>query len=256
MNLIDTHTHLFLEEFREDIDAVIKKSVEKGINEFYLPNIDSTSIDAMLTLCNTYPDVCFPMIGLHPCSVNKDFEKELNIVEQWLEKRKFYGIGETGIDLYWDRTFEKEQKISFRRQAQLAKKHHLPLIIHTRNAFNEAFEIVAEENSDELKGVFHCFSGTIEDAEKVISLGGFKIGIGGVVTFKNSGLDKVVRDIPLEHLVLETDSPYLAPAPYRGKRNESSYLTIIAEKIAELHQVPVETVARITTENAGKLFHH
>lgn len=194
------------------------------------------------------------MMGLHPCSVNEEFQKELKVVEYWLTQRKFCAIGEVGIDLYWDTSFAEQQKYAFDFQIQLAKKYQLPVIIHTRNAFKEVFEIVLLHNDKNLKGIFHCFSGSIEEAEQVISLGGFKLGIGGVLTFKNAGLDKVIERISPEHMVLETDSPYLAPAPYRGKRNESSYLVLVAGKLAELKKLSVEEIAEITTANSKYIF--
>jgi TatD DNase family protein len=254
MIFYDTHTHLYLKEFDEDRAEAIERAVKSGVERFFLPNIDSSSIDSMLKMETDFPGKCFPMIGLHPCSVNNSFEKELDIVEEWLQKHTFFGIGEVGIDLYWDKTFIEEQKKAFRYQVKLAKKYNLPVIIHLRDAFDETFQIVAEENDSSLKGIFHCFAGTVEQADKVIGLGGFKLGIGGVATFKNSGLDKVLSEVELKHIVLETDSPYLAPVPYRGKRNESSYIPLIAQKLAEIYNVSVEEIARITTENAKEIF--
>ncbi len=254
MIFCDTHTHLYADEFQPDRDEMIQRAIHAGITRLFLPNIDSTSIPGLFTLAKTWPDHCFPMMGLHPCSVNESFQSELKVVEHWLSQRKFYAVGEIGIDLYWDKTFTEQQLYAFEFQIRLAKKYALPIVIHTRNAFNEAYEIVERNNDPSLTGVFHCFSGTSEEAEKVIALKGFKLGIGGVLTFKNSGLDKVVQQIPLEHLVLETDSPYLAPVPHRGKRNESAYIRIIAEKLAELKQCSLEEVARITTENSLHLF--
>ncbi|MFH1320630.1 MAG: TatD family hydrolase [Bacteroidota bacterium] len=254
MFLTDSHTHLYLETFDDDRDQVIEKAINTGIQRFFLPNIESSTIDSMLDLVNTYPDNCFPMIGLHPCSVNENFEGELKIVEQLLLKRKFYAIGEIGIDLYWDKTFFEQQKIAFRRQIELAKKNNLPIVVHSRNSFNEIFNIIDELNDETLTGIFHCFSGTVEQAKKVINYGGFKLGIGGVLTFKNSGLDKVVEQIDLQHIVLETDSPYLAPVPHRGKRNEPAYILQIAQKVANLHNISLEKVAEITTQNSRMVF--
>jgi TatD DNase family protein len=254
MEFIDTHTHIFLEEFDTDRDKVIADALANHINKFFLPNIDSSSIDKIISLSATYPNYIFPMVGLHPTSVKENYMDEINIVKNYLEKEKFYGIGETGIDLYWDKTFVEEQKESFRIQIELAKKYKLPIIIHVRESFKEVFEIIDEMNDSELTGIFHCFSGTYEQAKKIIDCGGFKLGIGGVVTFKNSGLDKTIAKISLEHLVLETDSPYLAPVPKRGQRNESSYLLYVAQKIAELHNTSVENVAEITSRNAICLF--
>lgn len=257
MILTDTHTHLFASEFEPDRNDSIEAAIEQGVSRLFLPNIDSTSIEAMLKLSGDFPRNCFPTIGLHPCSVKENYKEELEIVRHWLfgqKSQQFYGVGEIGIDLYWDKTFIEEQKEAFRTQVKWAKDLKLPIIIHTRNSFPEAFEIVREEKNDDLKGIFHCFSGTIEEAEKIIALKDFKLGIGGVVTFKNSGLDKVVKAISLEHLVLETDSPYLAPVPHRGKRNESSYIRLIADKIAEIKNVSLEEVAVVTTENSKKIF--
>lgn len=254
MNFIDTHTHLFLEEFNEDRDLIIESAIEKGVNRFFLPNIDSSSINDMLALSKKYPENCFPMMGLHPTSVKENFEEELELVEKYLEKEKFYGVGETGIDLYWDKTFIEEQERAFRYQIKLAKKYKLPIIIHVRDSFNEVFKIVDELNDDSLSGIFHCFSGDYNQAEKIIGYKGFKLGIGGVITFKNSNLSEIISKIDLQHIVLETDAPFLAPVPKRGRRNESAYLIYIAQKIAELHNISIETVAEISTKNARQLF--
>lgn len=254
MILTDTHTHLYSEQFDEDIEKVISNCINRGITRLFLPNIDSTSIDVMMKLGEQYPENCFPMMGLHPTSVKENYKEELALVEEWMNKQKFCAIGEIGIDLYWDKTHLKEQQDAFRFQIELAKKHDLPFVIHCRDAFNEIFEILDELNDDKMRGIFHCFTGTVEQANHIINYGNFKLGIGGVVTFKNSGLDKVVEQIDLAHLVLETDSPYLAPAPFRGKRNESSYLINIAEKIAEIHQTTIEAAAKITTENSKQVF--
>lgn len=254
MILTDTHTHLYSEQFKEDLDFVVQQSIHKGIARLFLPNIDSTSIEGMLELEKKYPDNCFPMMGLHPCSVGENYLDELKIIENWLSKKDFCAIGEIGIDLYWDKTYLKEQQEAFRTQIKWAKEKNLPFVIHCRDAFDEIFEIMDELNDEKMKGIFHCFTGNIEQAKHIINYGGFKLGIGGVVTFKNAGLDKVVEQIELEHLVLETDSPYLAPAPYRGKRNESSYLYHIADKISDIYEVSVEEVARITTNNSKDIF--
>jgi len=201
-----------------------------------------------------YPNNCFPMMGLHPTSVKENYKEELAVVEEWLAKEKFCAVGEIGIDLYWDKTLLKEQQEAFRYQIDLAKKYELPFVIHCRDSFNEIFEILDEMNDEKMRGIFHCFTGNVEQANHIINYGDFKIGIGGVVTFKNSGLDKTVEQIDLEHLVLETDSPYLAPTPFRGKRNESTYLYNIAEKVADIYNLPIETVAEVTTENSKKVF--
>ena len=253
MFLIDTHTHLYLEEFDSDRGEMIARAVQTGVGKMLLPNIDSSSIDGMMRLCNSFPDHCYPMMGLHPTSVKENFEDELKIVDEWLERKKFIAIGETGIDLYWDQTFEKEQELVFRHQINLAKKYKLPIVIHSRNSFNELFAVLEKHISPELTGVFHCFSGNLDQAEKIIEMG-FLLGIGGVITFKNSGLDKVIDEMNLDQIILETDAPYLAPVPYRGKRNESAYIKIVAEKIALIKNMTIEAVADITTENARRLF--
>lgn len=254
MILTDTHTHLYSEQFKDDIDEVVQKAIKLGITRFFLPNIDSGYTNALLALAKKYPDNMFPMLGLHPCSVKADYQQELEHVEKMLSEHQVVAIGEIGIDLYWDKTFFKEQQAAFRYQIRLAKANNLPFVIHCRDAFDEIFEILDEENDENMRGIFHCFTGNLEQAQKIINYGGFKLGIGGVVTFKNAGLDKVVEQISLEHLVLETDAPYLAPVPYRGKRNESAYLIEIATKIASLKQVSLEEVASITTKNSIEVF--
>ncbi len=254
MILTDTHTHLYSEQFNDDIDLVIKNCLDNGIERLFLPNIDSSSIDGMLKLGVNYPKNCFPMMGLHPTSVGENYKEELNIMKEWLNKQDFCAIGEIGIDLYWDKSFLKEQQDAFRTQINWAKEKELPFVIHCREAFDEIFEILDELNDDKMRGIFHCFTGTIEQANHIINYGDFKIGIGGVVTFKNSGLDKVVEQINLKHLVLETDSPYLAPTPYRGKRNESGYLLGIAEKVADIYNISIQEVAEITTANSKDIF--
>jgi TatD DNase family protein len=253
MHLVDTHTHLYLPEFNPDRDEVILRAIDQGVEKFFLPNIDSASMDSMLELAGRYPEHCFPMIGLHPTSVKGNYLSELEVVQNQLQKKSFYAIGEVGIDLYWDKTHETEQIIVFKEQVNLALKYSLPLVIHSRNSFNLIVSILKEYNSPELQGVFHSFTGDTQQVEQAVALG-FKLGIGGIVTFKNSGLDDVVRNVDLTHIVLETDSPYLAPAPKRGKRNESSYLVHIAEKIAQIHRLNVTQVAEATTLNAMKLF--
>jgi TatD DNase family protein len=254
MFLIDTHAHLFLEQFDDDRDQTVQNAIDNGVKKIFLPDIDSSTTALVLEMAKKYPDICFPMIGLHPTSVKENFKDELKHVENMLKKEKYYGIGETGIDLYWDKTFLKEQIEAFRFQINLAKKTALPLIIHARESFDEIFSVIDELNDDKLKGIFHSFTGNKDQARKILSYKGFKIGIGGIVTFKNSKLPEVLKEIGLEHLVLETDSPYLAPTPKRGKRNESAYLLYIAEKIAEIYNVDLQTVANITAENAEVLF--
>ncbi|MCS6795375.1 MAG: TatD family hydrolase [Raineya sp.] len=253
--MIDTHAHLYLDEFAKDRSEVITRSQEVGLQKIYLPNIDSHSIDQMLELELKYPNFCVATMGLHPCSVKKDFERELYVVEEWLNKRKFAAIGEMGTDLYWDKTFWQQQQEAFKIQAEWAKKYNLPLIIHCRNSIDETIILLEnlQQQDKPLRGIFHCFTGNLEQAQKIIALG-FYLGIGGVVTFKNSGLDKVLPHIDLDYLVLETDSPYLAPVPHRGKRNESSYLTIIAHKVAEIKNCSVKEVQEKTTQNAQKIF--
>lgn len=254
MILTDTHTHLYSKEFDTDRAELIEKAINSGVTRFFLPNVDSESIPGMFQVEKLFPEHCFPMMGLHPCSVNQMYQQELRVVEYWLGKRKFAAIGEIGIDLYWDKTFFEQQQDAFRAQIGLAKKFSLPYVIHSRSAFDETMQIVNEFKNDTIKAIFHCFSGTVEQAEQVIAAGNFKLGIGGVVTFKNSGLDKVVEAIGLEHLVLETDAPYLAPMPHRGKRNEPDYILKVAEKIAEIKKISVEEVAAITTQNSVDVF--
>ncbi|MDK2979390.1 MAG: TatD DNase family protein [Bacteroidales bacterium] len=253
MQFIDTHTHLFLPEFDQDRDQVIKNAIDHNVQKMLLPNADSTTINPLMELIQKYPLNCFPMMGVHPTSVRADYEKELDIVESWLEKEKFIAIGEIGMDLYWDKTFQKQQEEVFRRQLNLAKKYNLPVVIHARESFDEIFKIIDEEVDDRLTGVFHAFTGTVEQANQIIEWG-FMMGIGGIVTFKNAGLDKVVRNIDINHIVLETDAPYLAPVPKRGKRNQSAYIRHIAEKIALIKEISIEKVANITTDNAKQLF--
>ncbi|AHW59219.1 TatD DNase family protein [Draconibacterium orientale] len=251
--LIDTHSHIYSEDFIHDRDEALKRADESGVKKIILPNIDSGSIKHMLDLAGAYPNLCFPLIGLHPTSVEEDYEEELEAIEYWLQRRKFYGIGEIGIDLYWESKYEQEQKEAFRYQIRLAKKLNLPIVVHVRKSFDPTYEIIKEEQDGTLRGVFHCFSGTVEEAQKITELG-FLLGIGGVVTFKNSDLDEVIKEIDPHHLVLETDSPYLAPVPKRGKRNESSYLIHVAQKVADVYRLPLTRIAEITTTNARNLF--
>ncbi|MBT4775866.1 MAG: TatD family hydrolase [Crocinitomicaceae bacterium] len=254
MNLTDTHSHLYAKEFKDDLDESIQRCLDDGVERIFLPNIDLESIEPMLALEEAYPSNCFAMMGLHPCSVKENFEKDLSLIKDWLTKRDFAAIGEIGIDLYWDSSLLKQQQTAFIKQIEWAKELKKPIIIHTRNSFNEIFEILDDLNDDHLSGIFHCFSGNIEQATRAIDYGNFWLGIGGVLTFKNAGLDHVVKDIDLSRLVLETDSPYLAPTPYRGKRNESSYLKLIATKLAEVKNVSLEEIAQITTANSKKIF--
>lgn len=257
MILTDTHIHLYYNEFNEPIESLLKSASDKKIQRFFLPNVDSESIPLMYALHKNYPDNTFMMMGLHPCSVKENWKDELAIVEYELGKHKFYGIGEIGIDLYWDKTFLQEQQQAFAIQIKLALAHNLPFVIHCRDAFDETIavlrEIKKEKNIEKFNGIFHCFSGNIQQAFEVIELG-FLLGIGGVVTFKNSGLDKVVEAIDIKHLVLETDAPYLAPVPYRGKVNKPVYLYDVAEKLAFIKKTTVKEIAHITTENSIRLF--
>jgi TatD DNase family protein len=250
---IDTHAHIYSEEFEKDRPEILEKAYEAGVHKIYMPNIAHTSIDGMLELEAKYPGRCIPMMGLHPCYVKKDFEKELYLVEDWLSKRSFSAVGEIGIDLYWDTTFRAYQEEAFKIQVALAVRHQLPIVIHCRNSYRETMDLLLSIRTEQLRGVFHCFSGTPEEAKEVASIG-FYVGIGGVATFKNGGLDKVIPELDLSSIVLETDSPYLAPVPYRGKRNDPSYIPIIAQRIAEFKNIAVEEVAARTTQNALTLF--
>ena len=253
MNFIDTHTHLYLPDFDEDRDNVINRAVENSVTQIILPNIDSSSIKPMNTLVEKYPRICYPLIGLHPTSVGTDFQIELKQIVKEFQNNGYKGIGEIGIDLYWDKTYFKEQTEAFEFQLRLAREAKIPAIIHARNSFNEIFAVMDKMSADGLFGIFHAFTGDLEQANKIIDMG-FKLGIGGIVTFRNSGLDEVLKDIDLNHIVLETDSPYLAPVPKRGKRNESAYIPLIAEKLADIYQVPIKQVADITTHNAIEIF--
>lgn len=253
MNLIDTHCHLYLEEFSGDIDAVISRAIAAGVQKFYLPNIDSSSIESMLVLEEKYPGKCFAMMGLHPCSVNASSAKELEEIGKLLSQRKFAAVGEIGLDFYWDKTFIDEQYRAFRQQIEWSLQYHLPIVIHSRDSIDECIAVVKEYTSKAVRGVFHCFGGSLEQAEQIIELG-FFLGIGGVLTYKKSGLDEILKNIDLKHLVLETDAPYLTPVPFRGKRNESSYLTYVLDKLADVKQRPREEIATITTANALRLF--
>jgi TatD DNase family protein len=253
MLLTDTHTHLYYETDSIKQGALIQRCKDNGINRLFLPNVDTSSVPLLFSLLEAYPDLCYPMLGLHPCSVKDDWEKEIDTIQQSIDQHKIFAIGEIGIDLYWDKTHLAEQVQAFKRQIAWAKALKLPIVIHCRDAFNEVYEVLQQEQGDDLRGIFHCFSGTLEQANKVIDLG-FYLGIGGVVTYKNAGLDKVVAEVSLNNIVLETDSPYLTPVPYRGKPNESSYLIYVAQKVADLHQTSLENVAAITTENSKKVF--
>lgn len=249
----DTHTHLYSEEFDLDRSEMMQRAIDNGVSRFFIPAIDSTCTKAMYDLERNYPDNVFLMMGLHPTYVKDNYKEELQHVENELAKRKFIAIGEIGIDLYWDKTHLAEQQFAFRKQIQLAKQYKLPIVIHCREAFDEIFEILEEEKSPELFGIFHCFTGTYEQALQAISYN-MKLGIGGVVTFKNGKIDQFLNQIDLKHIVLETDSPYLAPIPYRGKRNESSYLVNVADKLAQIYGVSINEIATITTHNSVEIF--
>ena len=253
MILTDTHTHLYLEDFASDRDLLIKEAMEKGVQRFFLPNIDSSSVEDLHQLSEKYPAQCFPMMGLHPCSVKENWKDEIALVEKLLAEKKYVAVGEIGMDLYWDKTFVPQQEEAFRIQIDLANKYKLPVSIHSRESFEELYSILLDKKKDNPCGVFHCFTGNAEQARRAIALG-FYLGIGGVVTFKNSGLDKVIAEIGIENLVLETDAPYLAPVPFRGKRNLPEYIVKVAEKIAEVCGVTVEDVVTITTQNSIKIF--
>jgi TatD DNase family protein len=251
--LIDTHSHLYLEEFDADRFEMMDRAWEAGVEEVYLPNIDSSTIAAMLAMEGAYPGRCFPMMGLHPGSVKANFREELKIVEHWLSERPFCAVGEIGIDLYWDKTFLEFQKEAFLTQVNWAKDLDLPIVIHSRESIDLIIQLLKGEKDERLRGIFHCFSGTHEQAQEIFRLG-FHVGIGGVLTFKKSGLDETVKKIPLDRIVLETDSPYLSPVPYRGKRNESAYVKLIAGQLSVIKEVKLEEVARVTTVNAKKIF--
>ena len=247
--MIETHAHIYSDDYAEDRLEMLERSWKAGIEQIWMPNCDHTTIDGMMELALAYPDRCLPMIGLHPCYVKDDFASELQIVENWLDKHKFIAIGEIGMDLFWDKTFRAQQEEAFLFQCGLAIKHNLWIDIHSRNAFDETVALIGKFANPQLTGIFHCFTGTLEEAQKAIELG-FKLGIGGVATFKNGGLDKVIPFVELKHLVLETDSPYLAPTPFRGKRNEVAYIDIVAQRVADLKQISKEEVIAETSKTA------
>ena len=253
MVLTDTHTHLYYEKDGVKRAELMKRCFSNNVERLFLPNVDSESIELVMGLANEYPQYCFPMLGLHPCDVKDGFEKELDLIYNAISQYKIYAVGEIGIDLYWDKSTLEIQRKAFKMQIDWAKSLGLPIVIHSRDSFDEVYEILVENKDERLRGIFHCFSGNLEQANKIINLG-FYLGIGGVVTYKNSGLDKVVSEVDMKHLVLETDSPYLTPAPFRGKPNESSYLTYIAAKIAELKNTNIAEIAKITTENSKDIF--
>lgn len=253
MYIIDTHTHLYLEDFRDDIDLIIERGRGEGVHKLYLPNIDSGSINNMLALEQRFPDACIAMMGLHPCSVNDHYLQELKIIKEWLDQRPFAAVGETGLDYYWDKTFIEQQKLAFRQQIEWALHFDLPIVIHSRDSLQDCIDMVRQNQNGRLRGVFHCFGGTAEEARQIMDLN-FLMGIGGVVTYKKSGLADVLRSIPLSSLLLETDAPYLTPVPFRGKRNEPAFLKYIIDTIAQSKNCTVEEITEATTLNAQKLF--
>lgn len=253
MILTDTHAHLYLENFNDDREQVIRNALDNGVRQILLPNIDKKTISSMLSMTDQYPDICFPMMGLHPTSVKDDYKEQLSLVEEWLPKKPFCAVGEIGIDLYWDKTHLKEQQTSLREQLRWAKQHDLPVVLHSRNSFMEIIDILKEEKDNTLRGVFHCFTGNLEEANMAIGLG-FSLGIGGVLTYKNSGFVDVIEHIDLKHLVLETDSPFLPPVPHRGERNQSAWVLFVAQKLAQVKRISVDQVAEVTTHNAKTLF--
>ncbi len=253
MVLTDTHTHLYYETDKQKRAGLMQRCFDNRVTRLFLPNVDIDSVEQVYDLTDSYPDNCFPMLGMHPCSVKDDWEKELAAIQAMYGSHKIYAIGEIGIDLYWDKTTLPQQIQAFKQQIAWAKQLKLPIVIHCRDAFNEVFEVLEQERGPDLRGIFHCFTGNLEQAQKVISLG-FYLGIGGVVTYKNGGLDKILPQIDLSHIVLETDSPYLTPVPHRGKPNESSYLIYVAQRVADVCQVSLDVVADITTANSKLVF--
>ena len=253
MTITDTHTHLYSKQFDEDRQSMMLRALDHGVSRFFIPAIDSSYTESMLRLENDYPKNVFLMMGLHPTSVKENYLEELTLVKDWIEKRSFYAVGEIGIDLYWDTSFLQQQQDAFKTQIKWAKEKNLPIVIHCRNSFDEIFEILEEEKDDKLFGIFHCFTGSLDQAQRAISYN-MKLGIGGVVTFKNGGIDKFLHEIPINNIVLETDSPYLAPVPFRGKRNESSYIVKVLDKLVDIYKLTPEEVALITTENSIEIF--
>lgn len=251
--ITDTHTHLYSEQFDEDSAAMMQRAFDAGISRFFIPAIDSSYTQRMLDLEQAYSKNVFLMMGLHPTSVKENYQEELQHVKEWIDKRSFYAIGEIGIDLYWDKTFLKQQQEAFRTQIQWAKEKKLPIVIHCREAFDEIFEILELEKGEDLRGIFHCFTGNLAQAQKAISYN-MKLGIGGVATFKNGKIDTFLNQIPIEHIVLETDAPYLAPTPYRGKRNESAYITQVIDKLVDIYKLTFEEISEITTQNSKAVF--
>lgn len=253
MVLTDTHTHQYYQDDLEKRKLAMQRCFDNNVSRLFLPNVDADSVRQVYALTDTYPENCFPMLGLHPCNVKEDWEQEIARIKQVGKGRKYHAVGEIGIDLYWDKTTLPQQQEAFQFQIDWAKSENLPIVIHCRDAFEEVFDVLDDNFDDKLFGIFHCFTGNLEQAKRAIGLG-FHLGIGGVVTYKNGGLDKFLHEIDLSHIVLETDSPYLTPVPHRGKPNESSYLVYVAQKVADIYQTDVETIARITTENSKAIF--
>lgn len=253
MIYIDTHTHLYDEQLAIDEAEMIQRAIDAGVTKMYMPNCDSTTIAGMMNIAATYPANCLPMMGVHPCYVKENYKEELKIAEQQLAEHKFYAVGEIGLDYYWDMTYQQQQIEAFEIQIDWALEHKLPIVIHSRESLQDCIDIVKKKQNGNLNGIFHCFGGNLQEAQQIVDLG-FYMGVGGVVTFKNSSLPQVLAEIDLKHLVLETDAPYLSPMPYRGKRNESSYIPLIAQKLADIKQTDLNTVAEVTTANAVKIF--
>lgn len=251
---IDTHTHIYLQDFDEDRKGIISECLNSGVNKLLLPNIDRSSIADVIKICEVYKNICYPMVGLHPCYVKDSYEDDLDFLKPLIKSIKPIAIGEIGIDLYWDKSNLEIQKKAFIAQINWAKEFKLPIVIHARDSYNEIFEVLDQVNDENLKGVFHCFSSSLKDADRILNYGGFKLGIGGVITFKNSGLDKVVKNIDIKNIVLETDSPYLTPTPFRGTRNKSSYIPIIANKLSDIYEISSEEIGNITSKNAKEIF--
>ncbi len=252
--MIDSHSHIYSEEFNNDRDAVIDRAHTAGVSKVLMPNIDIESIEAMLEVEDNYPDYCFSMMGLHPTSVTENFEKDLAVVKNWFDRRRFIGVGEIGIDLYWDKTFLNQQTVAFEEQVKWAKEMSLPVVIHSRDSFAEVFSVIDKLWDENLKGVFHSFTGDEDDVKHILEYGTFYIGINGVLTFKNSNLREVIKDIPLNRLIIETDAPYLTPVPFRGKRNEPSYVQFVCRQLSEVLKTEVSVVDSITTQSAEELF--
>jgi len=251
---VDTHTHIYLEDFNNDRKVIIEECYRLNVKKLFLPNIDLNTIENVIEISNKYKNICYPMVGLHPCSVKQNFRAELKVLKSYIKKINPVAIGEIGLDLYWNKSTINEQIAAFKEQIKWAKEFNLPIVIHARNSYKEIFNVLDVLNNEKLTGIFHCFSSNLNDAKHILNYGGFKLGIGGVVTFKNSGLDKILEKIPLKNIVLETDSPYLSPTPFRGKRNKSSYIPLIAKKISEIYKRELSEIEKITTKNALEIF--